>query len=213
MCGIAGMVGLDADIKICQSLLKTMERRGPDGNGVAKFDICTLLHSRLAIIDIEGGKQPMCFEWENEVYTITYNGELYNTDEIRGKLIKLGHRFNGHSDTEVVLHAYAQWSDGCLERFNGIFAFGIWEEKSKKLFLARDRMGVKPLFYKIHEKGILFGIGFDPAGFSGCLWRRFRRRRSRRNDSYGRRGGQHRSLRYCDHVPLDVRWYHGEDQC
>ena len=82
MCGIAGMVGLDADIKICQSLLKTMERRGPDGNGVAKFDICTLLHSRLAIIDIEGGKQPMCFEWENEVYTITYNGELYNTDEI-----------------------------------------------------------------------------------------------------------------------------------
>ena len=156
MCGIAGLVGLDADIKICQSLLKTMERRGPDGNGVAKFDICTLLHSRLAIIDIEGGKQPMCFEWENEVYTITYNGELYNTDEIRDKLIKLGHRFNGHSDTEVVLHAYAQWSDGCLERFNGIFAFGIWEEKSKKLFLARDRMGVKPLFYKIHEKGILF---------------------------------------------------------
>lgn len=156
MCGIAGIVGLDADEKICRSMLKTIENRGPDGNGVAQFDLCTLLHSRLAIIDIEGGKQPMCLSWGKENYTITYNGELYNTHEIRKMLIDLGHRFNGHSDTEVVLHAYAQWSERCLERFNGIYAFGIWEENSKRLFLARDRMGVKPLFYKRHGNGFLF---------------------------------------------------------
>ena len=93
MCGIAGMVGLDADIKICQSLLKTMERRGPDGNGVAKFDICTLLHSRLAIIDIEGGKQPMQATWEGNTYTIVYNGQLYNTTELRQELIEAGFDF------------------------------------------------------------------------------------------------------------------------
>jgi len=156
MCGIAGMVGLYTDAKICRSMLKTMDRRGPDADGIKEFDICTLLHSRLAVIDIDGGKQPMSLSWGDEVYTITYNGELYNTDEIRDALIKLGHRFNGHSDTEVVLHAFAQWSELCLERFNGIFAFGIWEQKRKKLFLARDRMGVKPLFYKEHDHGFIF---------------------------------------------------------
>ena len=94
--------------------------------------------------------------WGREVYTIVYNGELYNTDEIRDLLLKLGHRFTGHSDTEVVLHAYAQWSEDCVKRFNGIFAFAVWEHKRKKLFVARDRMGVKPFFYKLHTNGFLF---------------------------------------------------------
>lgn len=156
MCGIAGIIGLDTDTNICENMLATMYRRGPDAKGRADFDICTLLHSRLAIIDIEGGKQPMSLIWGNEIYTITYNGELYNTEEIRQVLIKMGHRFNGHSDTEVVLHAYAQWAEHCLDRFNGIFAFGVWEEKKRRLFLARDRMGVKPLFYKKHGRGFLF---------------------------------------------------------
>ena len=156
MCGIAGMVGLPCSNEICQKMLKTMRRRGPDANGTAVQDGCCLLHSRLAIIDPDGGIQPMHIAWKTEKYTIVYNGELYNTAELRNLLIVLGHKFEGHSDTEVIIHAYAQWAEKCLERFNGIFAFAIWEHKRRKLFLARDRMGVKPLFYKIHDWGILF---------------------------------------------------------
>jgi asparagine synthase (glutamine-hydrolysing) len=89
-------------------------------------------------------------------YTIVYNGELYNTEELRLLLLQLGHKFVGHSDTEVVLHAYAQWQERCLDRLNGIFAFAVYETKRNKLFLARDRMGVKPLFYKEHNGGFIF---------------------------------------------------------
>lgn len=98
----------------------------------------------------------MTTQWAGETYTLVYNGELYNTQEIRLELEKLGHTFTGHSDTEVVLHAYAQWAEACLDRFNGIFAFAVWEEKAQRLFLARDRMGVKPLFWKVHDGGLLF---------------------------------------------------------
>lgn len=156
MCGIAGMIGLKKDEKIIQKMLSTMQRRGPDGQGVFTGDQCTLLHTRLAIIDPENGRQPMTLQQGNEKFTITYNGELYNTDEIRSLLIKQGHCFLTRTDTEVVLHAYAQWKEKCLEKLNGIFAFGIWESHSGKLFLARDRIGVKPLFYKQHDNGILF---------------------------------------------------------
>lgn len=156
MCGIAGFVGLIYDKKVTDTMLKTMHRRGPDDRGVASFDSACLLHSRLAIIDPERGAQPMSCSFENETYTIAYNGELYNTQELRMLLEKLGHRFTGHSDTEVVLHAYAQWSDNCVDKLNGIFSFAIWEAKRKRLFIARDRMGVKPLFYKLHNEGFLF---------------------------------------------------------
>ena len=156
MCGIAGFVDLKQDNKIIKVMLDTMRRRGPDANGSAVLDSCTLLHSRLAIIDLAGGKQPMHLQHKNESYTITYNGELYNTEEVRKMLVNLGHTFLTHSDTEVIIHAYAQWSEQCVEKFNGIFAFAIWEHKRKKLFLARDRMGVKPLFYKLHEGGLIF---------------------------------------------------------
>ena len=156
MCGIAGFVGLPYEEKIAQKMLATMQRRGPDATGIWKDETCCLFHSRLAIIDLAGGAQPMSLRWGTETYTITYNGELYNTEEIRAVLIKLGHRFLGHSDTEVVLHAYAQWSEGCVEQFNGIFAFGIWEHKRKKLFVARDRIGVKPLFFRKHADTFLF---------------------------------------------------------
>ena len=98
----------------------------------------------------------MTLSWKGETYTIVYNGELYNTAEIRSLLLKLGHSFLGHSDTEVVLHAYAQWSEDCVNKFNGIFAFGVWEHKRCKLYLARDRMGVKPLFFTLHNDGFLF---------------------------------------------------------
>ena len=98
----------------------------------------------------------MALMWGTERYVLVYNGELYNTAELRQELERWGHHFLGHSDTEVVLHAYARWGEKCVERFNGIFAMAVWEERSRKLFLARDRIGVKPLFYKLHGGGVLF---------------------------------------------------------
>ena len=156
MCAIAGILDLHCDKTVQKKMLATMARRGPDGNGIYQHENCTLLHARLAVIDPAGGAQPMILEWAGERYVITYNGELYNTHQLRQDLEELGHRFSGRSDTEVLLHAYAQWGRGCLERLNGIFAFGVWEEKRKRLFLARDRMGVKPLFFKRHGGGLLF---------------------------------------------------------
>ena len=156
MCAISGLINLEASEEVCAGMLKTMERRGPDGNGIYRNPQAVLLHTRLAIIDPEGGRQPMVLDWAGERYILTYNGELYNTEEIRKELLKFGHSFLGHSDTEVVLHSYAQWGEHCVDHFNGIFAFAVWEEKQRRLFLARDRIGVKPLFYKIHNSGFLF---------------------------------------------------------
>ncbi len=156
MCAIAGILGLPFDSQILDTLLCTMLHRGPDATGSYMERECCLLHSRLSIIDPEGGAQPMCLRWAGEEYVITYNGELYNTQELKDNLVNLGHEFVTHSDTEVVLHAYAQWKEGCVERFNGIFAFGVWEKTRKRLFLARDRMGVKPLFYTQFSGGLLF---------------------------------------------------------
>ena len=156
MCAIAGILDLPYDESVISKMLATMARRGPDGNGVAMMRGVCLLHSRLAIIDPEGGQQPMKLQWKGKNYTIIYNGELYNTRELRRELEDAGHRFITNSDTEVVLHAYAQWGSDCLEKFNGIFAFAIWERNNGRLFFARDRMGVKPLFYKLHENGLIF---------------------------------------------------------
>lgn len=156
MCAIAGLIGLPFDMDILESMQQTMSRRGPDDKGMYCEGDCALLHARLTIIDPEGGAQPMLLEWEGERYVIVYNGELYNTKEIADELVRCGHRFAGHSDTEIVLHAYAQWQEKCLDYFNGIFAFAVWHVSRRKLFIARDRMGVKPCFYKLHEKGFLF---------------------------------------------------------
>ncbi len=156
MCAIAGLLGVQAEQTTLDSMLKTMARRGPDGSGVFQSQDCTLLHTRLAIIDPDGGRQPMVLQLPRRQYTIVYNGELYNTEEIRRELCGLGHVFCTHSDTEVVLHAYAEWGADALERFNGIFAFAVWESHSRRLFLARDRIGVKPLFYMPHGEGLLF---------------------------------------------------------
>lgn len=156
MCAIAGMIGVYFDDAVMEKMHTTMLRRGPDDRGAFLTKDCCLLHSRLAIIDPEGGQQPMRLSWAGERYTIVYNGELYNTSELRQELEKLGHTFLGHSDTEVLLHGYAQWGEECLNKCNGIFAFAVWQEREQTLFLARDRMGVKPLFYKLHEGGLLF---------------------------------------------------------
>ncbi len=156
MCAIAGMIALPNSVELRLHMLSTMKRRGPDSTGWFSEGQCTLLHSRLAIIDIARGKQPMQLFYEGQWYTITYNGELYNTGELRRELQSLGHRFETESDTEVVLHCYAQWGEACLDRLNGIFAFGIWENRNQRLFLARDPMGVKPLFYMCLQGGLLF---------------------------------------------------------
>ncbi len=156
MCAIAGVLKLPLGETTKEKMLQTMARRGPDGNGCYENGDCTLLHTRLAIIDPAGGRQPMALAHGQERYILSYNGELYNTQELRDALIARGHRFQGHSDTEVVLHSYAEWKEGCVSHLNGIFAFAVWEEKRKRLFLARDRIGVKPLFYMEHAGGLLF---------------------------------------------------------
>ncbi len=156
MCAIAGILRLQTEDWILQKMLATMARRGPDGNGIYQDGDATLLHARLSIIDPVGGAQPMRCQWAGEEYTLSYNGELYNTQELRKELQDLGHSFDGHSDTEVLLHAYAQWKEKALEKFNGIFAFAVWESRAQRLFLARDRIGVKPLFYTQTQGGLIF---------------------------------------------------------
>lgn len=156
MCAIAGILGTDCTAETAQAMLATMARRGPDGNGIYRDRDCTLLHARLAVIDPAGGKQPMALDWAGEHWVLVYNGELYNTQELRQELERLGHRFRGHSDTEVLLHAFAQWEEGCLEKLNGIYAFAVWRSGARRLFLARDRMGVKPLFFTRQGGGLIF---------------------------------------------------------
>ena len=156
MCAIAGIIGLNTDQTTLNKMFDTMTRRGPDAMGISLVEGGWLLHARLAVIDPAGGQQPMRLVWNQEEYTIVYNGELYNTQELRRELEGLGHNFSGHSDTEVLLHAYAQWGENCLQKLNGIYAFAVWEKRAKKLFLARDRMGVKPLFFMEKEGGLLF---------------------------------------------------------
>jgi len=156
MCAIAGLIGILPGEGVPEKLLATMHRRGPDGSGVFRVDDCCLLHSRLAIIDPAGGAQPMTLHYGGITYTLVYNGELYNTQALRTRLMELGHTFTGHSDTEVVLHAYAEFGAEAVELFNGIFAMAVWEAEPERLFLARDRIGVKPLFYMEQGGGLIF---------------------------------------------------------
>ena len=156
MCAIAGIIGFPCEVRSVDQMLSTMKRRGPDACGSLQGSDYTLLHARLAIIDPAGGVQPMTLRWQGKDYLLVYNGELYNTSELRIELEKLGHCFTGHSDTEVLLHGYAQWGPAVLEELNGIYAFAVWETQKKQLFLARDRMGVKPLFYTLCNNGLVF---------------------------------------------------------
>ena len=147
MCGIAGQIGRDPRVIQGQyaaycAMQQTLSRRGPDQRGMFISGRAALIHARLAVVDIENGLQPMQLDWQGESYTLVYNGELYNTPELRAALQNKGHSFTGHSDTEVLLHAFAQWGAGCLERCNGIFAFAVWAQRAGTLFLARDRCGV-----------------------------------------------------------------------
>ncbi len=161
MCGIAGEVSFsNSVIKNKESFLrmqKVLAPRGPDQNGIYIKEKVALIHSRLCVIDIENGLQPMTCKYSESEYTLVYNGELYNTDEVRNELKALGHKFFSHSDTEVILKAYVQWKDECVNKFNGIFAFAIWDDIEQRLFFARDRIGVKPLFYTVVNNSFIFG--------------------------------------------------------
>ena len=147
MCGIAGQLspqGLpQREPGFYDHILSTMQRRGPDQEGVFLDAACALLHRRLSVIDPSGGMQPMTIGG----MTIVYNGELYNTPELRNELQSLGDSFDTTSDTEVLLRAYLRWGDACPQKLNGIFAFAVYDPSRRRLFLARDPMGVKPLFY------------------------------------------------------------------
>ena len=142
--------------KIFYKMQQSLSRRGPDQDGMYIEENVALIHARLAVVDIENGIQPMSFKRGNEEYILVYNGELYNTEEIRCKLKNKGHCFKGHSDTEVLLHAYVEYKEKCVELFNGIFAFAIWEKHNNRLFIARDRIGVKPFFYAHKEDKFIF---------------------------------------------------------
>lgn len=147
MCGIAGILTPSIDLRnektLIENISKTLKMRGPDAKGEYVTPQTALIHRRLSVIDIEKGGQPMHFG----KYIIVYNGELYNTAEVRDELISCGYEFDSHCDTEVVLKAYDKWQQDSVKRLNGIFAYAVYDEQENSLFLARDRIGVKPCYY------------------------------------------------------------------
>lgn len=162
MCGIAGEInlqgGLDAGrLPVWQAMQEKLRRRGPDDRDIYYDHQAALIHARLAVVDIAGGHQPMRLALPGRTLVLVYNGELYNTDELRQELLAAGHHFRGHSDTEVLLHGYAEWGEQVVDRLNGIFAFAVWEVERGRLFAARDRIGVKPFFYALRGDTLIFG--------------------------------------------------------
>lgn len=159
MCGICGVLRLDnqsVPANTIESMSATISHRGPDGDGVWVDGSIGLGHRRLAILDLTpSGHQPMGNETGDVV--IVYNGELYNHPDLRLELETAGHHYHSRTDTETVIHSYEEWGTACLDRFNGMFAFALWDKRTKNLFLARDRFGVKPLYYYYDGKKIVFG--------------------------------------------------------
>ncbi|WAM32485.1 hypothetical protein OTJ99_001044 [Caldicellulosiruptor naganoensis] len=160
MCGISGWICYWKDISNCDDIIKNMAdvllHRGPDEGGFYLSKNALLGHRRLTIIDPEGWKQPMVKEHNNQKYIIVYNGELYNTPELKKELQTQGYTFSSYSDTEVLLTSYIHWKEECVKRLNGIFAFAVYNETTKELFLARDHLGVKPLFFSLKNGNFLF---------------------------------------------------------
>jgi asparagine synthase (glutamine-hydrolysing) len=174
MCGIAGICSTDGrpvDEVALRRMAAVLAHRGPDGEGVHIDDWAApsagLASRRLAVIDIAGGGQPM--STEDGVYTIVYNGELFNGDEVRRELAARGHRLRSHCDTEVVLRGYVEWGDAVLDRLNGMWGFAIWDGARRRLFLARDRLGVKPLVYADTPAGLVFASEIKALTASGLV--------------------------------------------
>lgn len=158
MCGISGIYhfnGTAVDPAQLQRMSDAISHRGPDGSGRLIQGPVGLGHRRLSIIDLGGGAQPLTNE--DDTVHIVFNGEIYNFVELRDELEAAGHRFKTRSDTEVIVHAYEQWGEQCVSHFNGIFAFALWDERQRQLFIARDHLGVKPLYYTVIDGTLLFG--------------------------------------------------------
>jgi len=160
MCGIAGVINFHENLSnqkhLISNMTETLQMRGPDSFGYYTDPNVLLGHRRLIVVDPTGGSQPMLKSHNNKKYVIVYNGELYNTEDLRKELISLGFEFKSYSDTEVLLTAYIAWGIDCAKKLNGIFSFGIWDENIKRLFLCRDPLGVKPLYYTIKNNNLIF---------------------------------------------------------
>ncbi|SHI81166.1 asparagine synthase (glutamine-hydrolyzing) [Clostridium intestinale] len=161
MCGIAGWIDFSKDLSsfyhIIESMTDTLKLRGPNSGGFYTNENVLLGHRRLVVVDPEGGSQPMTKVINGNEYVLVYNGELYNTEDLRKDLLSYGYKFDSYSDTEVLLTSYIHWGIDCLDKFNGIFAFCIFNKKTKEIFLARDPLGVKPLFYSVKGNSLIFG--------------------------------------------------------
>ncbi len=160
MCSICGMIDfyneIDAKREKCEKMGKTMKHRGIDDDGIFEFKHGALGHNRLSVMDIENGKQPMSAKYGGFTYTICYNGEVYNCDELRKELHSEGINFKTNCDTEVVLYSYIIYGEECVKMLNGIFSFAIYDEKQNHIFLARDRFGIKPFFYSLFGSTFCF---------------------------------------------------------
>lgn len=156
MCGIAGILTGNIDLRsekpLIESISSTLKMRGPDAKGEYVTPNTALIHRRLSVIDVERGAQPMHFG----KYVIVYNGEIYNTDEVRQELENFGYKFDTHCDTEVVLKAFDKWKEESVKKLNGIFAYAVYDKEENSLFLARDRIGVKPCFYSMKKDFFAF---------------------------------------------------------
>ncbi|MBP2477002.1 asparagine synthase (glutamine-hydrolyzing) [Crossiella equi] len=161
MCGVTGWVSYDRDLTAeavtLRAMTATLANRGPDGEGVWSARHAAFGHRRLAVIDLPGGRQPMVADTPAGAVVLTYSGEVYNYRELRAELAGRGHHFRTESDTEVVLRAYLEWGEDLVDRLNGMYAFGVWDERTQRLLLVRDRLGVKPLFLYPTPDGVLFG--------------------------------------------------------
>ncbi|MEO2048026.1 MAG: XrtA/PEP-CTERM system amidotransferase [Pirellulales bacterium] len=159
MCGITGILNIKhkpVDLSILTQMSDSLYHRGPDDGGYHIDNTIGLAHRRLSIIDLSTGKQPIYNEDKSVV--VVFNGEIYNYQELRTELQQAGHHFASSTDTEVIVHAWEMWQESCIERFRGMFAFALWDLRQNLLFLARDRLGIKPLYYSHLEKGaFVFG--------------------------------------------------------
>lgn len=157
MCGLAGLFDpysqRPIDRRALQAMTEAIRHRGPDDSGYFQSDGIGLGHRRLSIIDLAGGHQPLFNE--DETVCVVYNGEIYNFEELASELSDKGHRFHTRCDTEVIVHAWEEWGARCVERFRGMFAFAVFDSNTQSLFLARDRLGIKPLYYGLAEDGML----------------------------------------------------------
>src|SRR4051794_11828550 len=168
MCGIAGMFNRPGKQAVAESdmrqMLAQLRHRGPDEFGILLDGETGLGSARLSIIDLSGGSQPIANE--DETLWIVFNGEIFNYLELRAELETRGHSFRTSSDTEVILHLFEEYGPGCLEKMNGQFAIAIWDREHRRLFLARDRLGVRPLFYTELNSGPLIFASEIKAIFS-----------------------------------------------